>query len=102
MTANEKANHQLNATDMHMIQTAAGQTYTTHIRMCTTAKQCWDNLHNLFLENKSIQLSKYEAVQDEADEFVMGEDESPEDLYRRLTTLAITLNDFGFEQISDS
>ena len=32
----------------------------------------------------------------------MGEDESPKDLYRRLTALAITLNDFGFEQISDS
>ena len=61
MTGNEKANHQLNATAMHMIQTAVGPTYTTHIRMCTTAKKCWDNLHNLFLGNKSIQLSKYEA-----------------------------------------
>ena len=80
-----------------MIQTAASPTYTTHIRMCTTAKQCWENLHNLFLGNKSIQLSKYEAVQDEADEFVVNEDETPEDLYRRLTALAITLNDFGFE-----
>ena len=102
MTPNEKANHQLNATAMHMIQTAAGPNYTTHIRMCTTAKQCWENLHNLLLGNKRIQLSKYEGVQDEADEFVMGEDETPEDLYRILTALAITLKDFGFEKISDS
>ena len=46
MTPTEKANHQLNATAMRMIQTAAGPTYTTHIQVCKTAKQCWDNLHN--------------------------------------------------------
>jgi hypothetical protein len=102
MTPTEKANHQLNATAMRMIQTAAGPTYTTHIRVCKMAKQCWDNLHNLFLGSASIQLCKYEAVLDEAKEFVMNEDETPEDLYRRLSALAITLNDFGFEKVEDS
>ena len=32
---------------------------------------------------------------DEADEFVMLEDEDPRDLYRRVTTLVVALQDHG-------
>ena len=39
----------------------------------------------------SIQRSNYEVVQDEADEFAMNEDEEPRELYRRLTTLVVSL-----------
>ena len=58
LTPSEKADHQLNATAMHMIQTAAGPTYLTHLRRCTTVKESWAALHTLFLGNESIQRSK--------------------------------------------
>ena len=50
----------------------------------------------------SIQRSNYEVVQDEADEFVMNEDEEPRELYRRLTTLAVSLRDHGSKDTDDN
>jgi hypothetical protein len=41
--------------------------------------------------SSSIQLSNFEVILDEADEFVMNEDKDPRDLYRRLKALAVSL-----------
>ena len=45
---------------------------------------------------------QYEVVQDEADEFAMKEDEEPRELYRRLTTLAVSLQDHGSKDTDDN
>jgi hypothetical protein len=42
------------------------------------------------------------VVQDEADEFAMIEDEEPRELYRRLTTLAVSLRDHGSKDTDDN
>ena len=47
----------------------------------------------MYKGTSSIQWSNFEVVFDEADEFVMLEDEDPCDLYRRVTTLAVALQD---------
>ena len=41
----------------------------------------------MYKGSSSIQRSNFEVVLDEADEFVMLEDEDPRDLYQRVTTL---------------
>ena len=51
-------------------------------------KEAWHHVVSIYKGSASIQLSNYEVVQDEADEFAMKEDEQPRELYRRLTTLA--------------
>ena len=70
--------------------------------MSKITKEAWQKLDNLFLGNKSIQQSKYETALDQAEEFVMQDDESPEDLYRRLTALAVTLTECGDKQVDDA
>ena len=55
------------------------------------AKDAWRHVVSLYRGSVSIQHSNYEVVQDEADEFAMKEDEEPRELYRRLTTLAVSL-----------
>src|SRR5664279_6410713 len=101
LTPREDVECQLNATALNIIQKALPLELLAHIRSCKTAKEAWDSLNILFEGNASIQQSKYDVALDEADMFVMQEDESPEDLYRRLTALAVQLRNFGREEISD-
>jgi hypothetical protein len=42
------------------------------------------------------------VVLDEADEFVMLEDEDPRDLYQRVTTLAVALQEHGSKDTDDN
>src|SRR5664279_1915944 len=101
LTPKEVVECQLNATALNIIQKALPLELLAHIRSCNTAKEAWDSLNILFEGNSSIQQSKYDLALDQADMFVMQEDESPEDLYRRLTALAIQLRYFGREEIID-
>ena len=56
----------------------------------------------LYKGSSSIQRSNFEVILDEADEFVMNEDEDPRELYRRLTTLAVSLRDHGSKDTDDN
>ena len=59
------------------------------------AKEAWHHVVSLYKGSASIQLSNYEVVQDEADEFAMKEDEEPRGLFRRVTKLAVSLRGHG-------
>ena len=65
------------------------------------AKEAWEHVVSIY-KGRSIQCSNFEAVQDEADEFAMNEDEEPRELYRRLTTLAVSLRDHGSKDTGDN
>ena len=86
-TPREDIDSQLNKTALHIIQKALPQEHVTHIRGCTTAKEAWDSLNTLFQGYESIQSSKYDVALDKAKTFVMLENKTPEDLYRRLVTV---------------
>jgi len=101
LTPREDIESQLNKTALNIIQKALPREHLTHICGCKTAKEAWDSLDTLFQGNAIIQSSKYDVALDKAENFVMHEDESPEDLYRRLVTLANELRDFGKEEITD-
>ena len=66
------------------------------------AKEAWNHVVSLYKGSASIQRSNYEVVQDEADEFSMNEGEEPRELYRRLTTLAVSLRDHGSKDTNDN
>ena len=66
------------------------------------AKDAWRHVVSLYRGSASIQRSNYKVVQDEADEFAMKEDEEPRELYRRLTTLAVSLRDHGSKDTDDN
>ena len=66
------------------------------------AKEAWQHVVSIYKGSASIQCSNFEVVQDEADEFAMNEDEEPRELYRRLTTLAVSLRDHGSKDTDDN
>ncbi|KAK1668095.1 hypothetical protein QYE76_056254 [Lolium multiflorum] len=99
LTRREVVDHQLNAIAIDMIHLAITPKDRAHIRSLKTAKEAWDELDKLFLGNGSIQCSHFSEVM--ANDFVMLEGESPEEMYRRLIYLAIQMRDLGATFVDD-
>ena len=90
-TPREVADHQFNENAFFIIQDAIPSEDIAHLQPFFVAKEAWHHVVSLYKGSASIQRSNYEVVQDEVDEFAMNEDEEPRELYRRLTTLAVSL-----------
>ncbi|KAK1664063.1 hypothetical protein QYE76_052222 [Lolium multiflorum] len=101
LTRREVVDDQLNVTAINMIHLAVTQKDRSHIRSLKTAKEAWDKLDKLFLRNESIQSSHFDEVKNMADNFVMIEGESPEEMYRRLIALAVQMQDLGATFVDD-
>ncbi|KAK1619040.1 hypothetical protein QYE76_024557 [Lolium multiflorum] len=84
-----------------MIHMAVTPKDRAHIRLLKTAKEAWDKLDKLFLGNESIQSSRFDEVNNMADNFIMNEGESPEEMYRRLIALAVQMQDLGATFVDD-
>jgi hypothetical protein len=92
---------QLNTIALHMIYLVVILKDRSHNRSCKTTKEAWDQLENLFLGNESIQSSKFDEVNINADVFVVIEGDTFEDLYRSITTLVVTMRDLGASHADD-
>ncbi|KAK1643686.1 hypothetical protein QYE76_061491 [Lolium multiflorum] len=101
LTRREVVDDQLNATAINMIHMAITPKDRAHIRSLKTAKEAWDKLEKLFLGNASIQSSRFDEVNNMADNFIMIEGESPEEMYRRLISLAVQMQDLGATFVDD-
>ncbi|KAK1620182.1 hypothetical protein QYE76_025699 [Lolium multiflorum] len=101
MTRRDVVDDQLNATAINMIHMAISPKDRAHIRSIKTAKEAWDKLEKLFLGNASIQSSRFDEVNNMADNFVMIEGETPEEMYRRLIALAVQMQDLGATFVDD-
>ncbi|KAK1607391.1 hypothetical protein QYE76_031064 [Lolium multiflorum] len=101
LTRREVVDDQLNATAINMIHMAVTPKDRAHIRSLKTAKEAWNKLDKLFLGNESIQSSRFDEVNNMADNFVMNEGESPEEMYRRLIALAVQMQDLGATFVDD-
>ncbi|KAK1666022.1 hypothetical protein QYE76_054181 [Lolium multiflorum] len=84
-----------------MIHMAVTPKDRAHIHSLKTAKEAWNKLDKLFLGNESIQSSRFDEVNNMADNFVMNEGESPEEMYRRLIALAVQMQDLGATFVDD-
>ena len=65
------------------------------VRKCEKAKECWDLLERTLMGSASIRSSKFDKVQDQADNFIRNEGESTEDVHQRLVALANDMTDHG-------
>ena len=101
LTAKEEIDQQLNATAVNIILKSMTPEYLTHIRSYEDAKGAWDNLEKVFKGNASIRASKFEEVEAESNAFVGREGESPLELYRRVTSLAVRMMDHGAKEVDD-
>src|SRR3954468_3219467 len=101
LTRGEVVDKKLNATALGMIQKALTPKDFAHIRQFDTAKGAWDQLTELFVGNASIQSSKFDEVNNEWNGFSMQDDETPEDMYRRLKVLCCTMRDLGATYVND-
>ncbi|KAK1611543.1 hypothetical protein QYE76_035216 [Lolium multiflorum] len=101
LTRREVVDDQLNAIAINMIHLAVTPKDRAHIRSLKTAKEAWDELDKLFLGNGSIQSSRFNEVNNMANDFVMIEGESPEEMYRRLIALAVQMQDLGATFVDD-
>ncbi|KAK1665923.1 hypothetical protein QYE76_054082 [Lolium multiflorum] len=99
LTRREVVDHQLNAIAIDMINLAITPKDHAHIRSLKTAKEAWDELDKLFLGNGSIQCSRFCEVM--ANDFVMVEGESPEEMYRHLIALSMQMRDLGATFVDD-
>jgi hypothetical protein len=95
LTRREVVDDQLNTTALHMIHLAVTPKDLAHIRSCKTTKEAWDHLEDLLQGNESNQSSKFDEVNTGADGFVMNDSETAEDMFRRLTALAVPMRDLG-------
>jgi hypothetical protein len=77
LTIRDVVDDQLNATAIHMIHMAVTPKDRAHIRFLKTAKEAWDKLDKLFLVNASIQRSRFDEVDNMADNVVMIEENLP-------------------------
>src|SRR5215216_3519255 len=101
-TPREAADNQVNESALFIIQDAIPFEDIAHLRPFTVAKEAWQHIVSIYKGSARIQRSNYEVVQDEADEFAMNEDEEPRELYRRLTTLVVSLRDHGSKDTDDN
>ncbi|KAK1604502.1 hypothetical protein QYE76_028175 [Lolium multiflorum] len=99
LTRREVVDNQLNAIAIDMIHLAITPKERAHIQSLKTAKEAWDELDKLFLGNGDIQCSHLSEAM--ANDFVMIEGESPEELYQRLIALAIQMQDLGVTFVDD-
>jgi hypothetical protein len=102
MTRREAVDTQLNATALAMIQKSLTPKDMSHIRTCSTAKEAWDYLTNLFVGNASIQGSRLEEKTNESDGFAMLDEEDAEEMYRRLKALCVAMKDLGAYYVDDN
>ncbi|KAK1616250.1 hypothetical protein QYE76_021767 [Lolium multiflorum] len=101
LTRREAVDDQLNVTAINMIHMAVTPKDRAHIRSLKTAKEAWNKLDKIFLANESIQSSRFDEVNNMAENFVMNEGESPEEMYRCLIALAVQMQDLGATFVDD-
>lgn len=102
LTPREEAVNHYNHSALFILQSAVPPEDLPHLHPFTRAQDCWVHIMVLYKGSSSIQWSNYEMVLDAADEFVMKEDEDPRDLYRRVPTLVVALQDHGSKDVDDT
>src|SRR4051812_7810155 len=101
MTPREYRDNSINSHALVVIGNGLKPEQENLVRKCETAKKCWDLLERTLMGSASIQSSKFDKVQDQADNFVRNEGESSEDVHQRLVALANDMTDHGSKDTDD-
>jgi hypothetical protein len=101
MIGREEVDEQLNATAKHLLQQAVPDTHMAHINNLSTVKEVWDYLTMLFVGNESIRSSKFDELKSKERDFIMRDNETPDEMYQRILALATALTGFGCKDNGD-
>jgi hypothetical protein len=77
-------------------------THAAHINNLSTTKEVWDYLTMLFIGNESIRSSKFDELKSEERNFIMRDNETPDEMYQRILALAMALTWFGCKDNGDN
>ena len=102
LTMKEEVEAQLNSTALDVIRVAVGEKNIHHIEDCTTAKEAWDSLTEVFVGNDSMRRNRYEAMSNQIEGFYKKDDETHEEMYQRLKALATAFRDLGAKHVDDT
>ena len=102
LTRREVVDAQLDSTALLILQQAVGPKELPHIQKYDTAKETWDALETRFVGNDSMKRNRYDELSNEAEGFYMHDDESHEDMFRRLTIIATDFKKVGAEYVDDA
>jgi len=102
LTRREVAEKQLNASALHMIELAVGESGLHHIQNVSTAKEAWKCLEVAFLGNESMKRNRFDALNNEAEGFYMLDNETHEEMYGRLKILAKAFYNVGATYVDDA
>ena len=102
VTRREFAEKQLNASALHMIELSVGESDKHYVLNATTEKEAWNCLEVAFLGNESMKRNRYESLSNDAEGFYMFDNETHEDMYGRLKTLAKAFFDVGATYVDDA
>ena len=101
MTRREVVEAQLNAVAVHMIEQAVGKE-KHQIEHRTTTKEAQKVLEDAYLGNESMRRNRFDALCNEAEGFYMLDNETHEEMYRRLKVLAKTFYNVGATYADDA
>jgi hypothetical protein len=76
-------------------------THAAHINNLSTVKEVWDYLTMFFIGNKSIRSAKFDELKCEERDFIMRDNETPDEMYQRILALATALTGFGCKDNGD-
>src|SRR4051812_20675928 len=101
MTPREYYDNSINSHALVVIGNGLKPEQENLVRKCEMAKECWDILEKTLMGSASIRSSKFDKVQDQADNFVRNEGESSEEVHQRLVALANAMTDHGSKDTDD-
>src|SRR3954464_8014871 len=101
MTPREYRDNSINSHALVVIGNGLKPEQENLVRKCETTKECWYLLERTLMGSASIRSSKFDKVQDQADNFVRNEGESSKDVHRRLVALANDMTDHGSKDTDD-
>ena len=95
LTRREEVECQLNATALDLIRVAVGEKDLHNIQHCTTAKDAWNCLADVFIGNESMRRNRYEAMSNQIEGFFMKDGETHMEMYQRLKALSTSFRELG-------
>ena len=101
-TRREVVDCQLNATALDLIRDAVGEDDLSHIEHCTTAKEAWACLIEVYDGNESMKRNRFEEMSNKAEGFFMEDGEDHEQMFRRLKSLANAYKALGGTHVDDA
>ena len=84
---------------MLILQQDVGPKELPHIQKFDIAKETWDALGTRFVGNDSTKRNRYDELSNVAEGFYMQDDETHEDMFRRLTIIATDFKKVGSKYV---